>query len=325
MRFTTGLFKLIFVFVFLSPLLIWLFLARPFVFSSEHVDSQNRASPVVLEKHVRKLSEDFSPRDWTNPKNLNRAADYIADEFKLSNSKVSFQRFEAEKVEYKNVISEYGTASDLGTVVIGAHYDSYSELPGADDNASGVAGLLELGRLLSKEKVPFKVLLVAYSLEEPPFFRTDKMGSAVHAESLIAPNERVKLMISLEMIGYFTDVPDSQEYPSSILKLIYPTVGDFIAIIGKFDLSLATVEIKKAFSDSTNLKALSMNAPAAIPGIDFSDHLNYWERGMDAVMITDTAFLRNKNYHKQNDTYDRLNYAKMSQVIEGVLAYLLKN
>lgn len=305
-----------------AGVLIWLALARPFVFVTGEPHASVRASPHALERDTKRISLEFFPRNWRNVDNLNRLAAFLEAEFKVTNSRVSLQTYPINGVGYHNVISEYGSPSEVGTVVIGAHYDAYGELPGADDNASGVAGLLELGRMLSRNPPPFKVLLVAYTLEEPPFFPSDNMGSAVHAASLVKSGENVRLMISLEMIGYFSDAPKSQSYPIPLLDLFYPSRGNFVAIVGGFSFSRATIDLKRAFLNSVTLPAVSINAPAIIPGIDFSDHRNYWKHGFDAVMITDTAFLRNDAYHTERDTHDRLNYEKMSDVVTGVFSYL---
>ena len=256
---------------------LWLILARPFVWFSDCCAAKSLADPVALERYTRKISTEFAPRDWKHVVNLNRLSDFISNEFRRTNSDVYFQEFSIQGSTYRNIISEYGS-SEKGapTIVVGAHYDAFGESEGADDNASGVAGLLELGRMLSSQSPSVRVILVAYSLEEPPFFRSAQMGSAVHAASLVASKENVRLMISLEMIGYFSDLSGSQSYPSSILNLFYPSRGNFIAAIGPLSFSSATINFKRAFSSSVSLPIKSMNAPAAIPGIDFSDHLNYW-------------------------------------------------
>lgn len=311
-------------FLGLLVILLWLILARPFVFFSECCASKFKADPLALEEFTRKISTEFSPRDWRHVDNLNKLSDFISTEFRRTNSNVYFQEYLVNGETYRNVISEYGSLEKgAPTIVVGAHYDAFRELDGADDNASGVAGLLELGRMLSLQSPSVKVVLVAYSLEEPPFFRSEQMGSAVHAESLVNSKENVRLMISLEMIGYFSDLPGTQSYPSSILNLFYPSEGNFIAVIGPLSLSAATINFKKAFLNSVSLPVKSMNAPSMIPGIDFSDHLNYWHQGFDAIMVSDTAFFRNLEYHKSDDTYDRLNYDKMAEVVTGVFYFLV--
>ena len=304
----------------------WLFLVRPFVFKSERLELEVRADPLRLKEYTKRLSTEFFPRDSQNIDNLNSAAEWISSEFKRSSAKVWFQEFEVKGEIYKNVVAEFGQsdAENRGVVVIGAHYDVADELPGADDNASGVAGLLELARLISLKPLPFKVILVAYTLEEPPFFGTSYMGSAIHAGSLLESGEKVKLMIALEMIGYFSDEAQSQSYPLPFLNWFYPDIGNFIAVIGPMTLSSATVDLKAALLNSTELPAHSINAPSWVPGVDFSDHRNYWQAGFDAVMITDTAFFRNQAYHTADDTYDRLDYERMAEVVTGVSAYLLR-
>src|SRR6266542_3744173 len=133
----------------------------------------------------------------------------------------------------------------------------------------------------------------------------------------------VRVMFSLEMIGYFSDAPGSQRFPSSVLSLFYPTEGNFISVIGKMGAGMLVRKIKKAMAEATSLPVYSINAPRLIPGVDFSDHLSYWREGYPAVMITDTAFYRNANYHTMWDTADRLDYQRMSQAVEAVYAAVI--
>jgi Zn-dependent M28 family amino/carboxypeptidase len=253
---------------------------------------------------------------------LTKAADHIATEFRYHGARVGYQEFEVGNRRYKNVVAEYGPeTSDV--VVIGAHYDTAGDQPGADDNASGVAGLLELGRLLSGVKLHSKVLLAAYVLEEPPHFRTGEMGSAMHAKSLCERGASVKLMISLEMIGYFSERKNSQGFPMPLLKLFYPSRGNFILVVDRLFSNRAR-EVKKWMSAANELPVYSINAPAIIPGVDFSDHFSFWQQGYPAVMVTDTAFYRNDAYHTRRDTADRLDYDKMAQVVHGVYNYVIQ-
>ena len=271
-----------------------------------------------LKTYVKELSESFLPRDSDHPENLLLAAKYIESHFLAYNSDTYLQTYKTDGKEYSNVISNFGPdTSDI--IVIGAHYDAYSSHPGADDNASGVAGLLEIGRLLSQQIPTKRVVLVAYTCEEPPYYATENMGSFVHANSI--EGKDVRLMISLEMIGYFSDEKGSQEFPIPSLKYLYPEKGNYIAVVGQV-LSNDAKAIKKSINRYTSLDAYSVNAPTFVPGVDFSDHRNYWHFDYPAVMVTDTAFFRNKQYHKPNDTYDRLNYEKMSQVVYGVFKHI---
>ena len=204
--------------------------------------------------------------------------------------------------------------------MIGAHYDVAGEQDGADDNASGVSGLLELVRLTKEQnyRSAYSLEYVAYTLEEPPYFRTSSMGSAIHANSLKEVNAQLRLMISLEMIGYFSDDQDSQHYPLPFLKLFYPSSGNFISIIGKTDQVSLVYETKKLMSEGSNIDVRSFSPPNIIPGMDFSDHLNYWALNYPAIMITDTAFYRNQNYHTEEDTLEKLDFNRMSEVVRGV-------
>ena len=295
---------------------VWLIIAQPT--AEKNSPSRVKIDTKRLERHVRKLSEEFHPRDYRNVKNLNRTADYIIDHFKRAGARaVHFQEFEEQGKNYKNVIARFGT--EVGErIVIGAHYDTVIDTPGADDNASGVAGLIELAYLLGKNPINGNIELVAYTLEEPPFFGTNHMGSAKHAESLASQLIPVKLMISLEMIGFFTDEENSQIFPMPLLSLIYPEKGNYIVIVSGFDQRKITKKVKVSMRGTTNLPVHSINAPSIIAGIDFSDHRNYWNNGYKAVMITDTSFYRNRAYHRNNDTADRLNYASMAKVVVGV-------
>lgn len=288
-----------------------------------------------LQAHVRALSERFYPRSIDHLEKLDLAAAYIKSEFGGSGGKTSEQVFEVDGVEYRNIICQYGPAQGP-VLVIGAHYDSVATLfstsvqdygpdthtPGADDNASGVAGLLELARLLGKTPPSINIELVAYTLEEPPHFRTEAMGSVRHSRALREAGREVKLMLALEMIGYFTDSPGSQTYPLPILGRIYPDRGDFIAVVGRLQDWASTRRLKRAMLGASDLPVHSINAMPSIPGVDLSDHSSYWNEGYTALMITDTAFYRNPHYHRGGDRADTLDYTRMAKVVQGIYAYI---
>src|SRR5262245_13292266 len=298
-----------------------LYMTQP-LFSIANISIPISVDPARLETHVRALSESFVPRDESHPENLDRCAAYIRREFEGAHARVSEQPFTVDGKTYRNVIAHFGPETKE-TVVVGAHYDAAGPLPGADDNASGVAGLLELARLLGNAQLPIRVELVAYTLEELPFFSLEQMGSAMHAKALKREGGVVRVMFSLEMIGYFSDAPDSQRFPSSALSLFYPTEGNFISVVGNMGAGMLVRKIKRAMAEATRLPVYSINAPRLIPGVDFSDHLSYWREGYPAVMITDTAFYRNPNYHTIADTAEKLDYRRMSHVIEGVYAAVI--
>jgi Peptidase family M28 len=273
--------------------------------------------PARLERHVRMLAETLHPRGHEHVANLDRAAAYLGAELTGSGGTVSEQAYDVRGRTYRNVLARFGPESGA-RVVVGAHYDAADDHPGADDNASGVAGLLELARLLGQARPGAPVELVAYTLEEPPYFRTEQMGSARHARSLKEAGARVRAMISLEMIGYFSDEPGSQSFPVSSLGLLYPSTGNFIAVVGDLGQTDLVREVKGAMKGATDLPVYSLNAPATVQGIDWSDHRSYWAHGYHAVMITDTSYLRNRAYHTDRDTPETLDYVRMGKTVEGV-------
>ncbi len=273
-----------------------------------------------LERHVVTLAEDFFPRDFTHGEQLEKTAAYIEAALRETGARVSSQTVDigGPGGQYRNVLASFG--SETGPrIVVGAHYDAFGELPGADDNASAVAVLLELARLLGAGEEPAThTELVAYVLEEPPFFRTELMGSAVHAASLRAAGAEVRAMICLEMVGYFSDQPGSQQLPTPLLRPFFPDRGNFIGIVGHLGGGSLVRRVKRSFHAASSVPVRSLNGPRFIPGVDFSDHLPYWNAGFPAVMVTDTAFYRNLAYHTEEDTPDRLDYEKMAQVVLGV-------
>jgi hypothetical protein len=278
---------------------------------------ETTAAPGRLRGHVVALSETFHPRDWENPANLDRCAEYIAGQLKQAGAAVEFQDFKVEGNTYRNVIGRFGVGKQR-KIIVGAHYDSCGETPGADDNASGVAGLLELARMIGGDPPDAEVELVAYTLEEPPFFGSPLMGSAKHAKSVAGEKERITGVIVLEMIGYFSDEPGSQSYPVPALKAFYPNRGNFITVVGRWDQGDWIKKLKTAMKGATDLPVHSFRGPESLPGVDFSDHRNYWPHGIPAAMITNTAFHRNKAYHTSGDTADRLDYDRMAKVVVGV-------
>jgi len=294
-------------------LLIWIAVSRPAWQVNATQKVTQSVNPQMLKQSVEALSEHYFPRNYTHPKQLAGAADFIVRQLETTSATVSEQHYEVDQAPYRNIIAEYGPESDQ-LIVIGAHYDVAGDTPGADDNASGIAGLIELGRLLSNTHLKTKVMLVAFTLEEPPFFRTQSMGSMIHAAALSEQQIEVRLMISLEMIGYFSDQAHTQNYPHPLLSLFYPDQGNFITVVDQL-FSNQGPALKQTMRQATQLPVYSINAPSWIPGVDFSDHRSYWQHGYPAVMITDTAFFRNHHYHTDADTAEKLDYERMAQVV----------
>lgn len=314
---------------FLLYLFVFWFLRNPNLPLLESADlysvvpvshSLKRADADRMKKTVVDLSSIEPSRSSINPKSLNLAAEYITDSWSKVGCSVREQRFLLRGREYKNLICSFGPRNKP-RVILGAHYDvHFNNNPGADDNASGIAALIELAQLINNRmpNLSHRLDLVAYTLEEQPHFHTSDMGSFVHARQLSKESAIIKLMVSVEMIGYFSDVPGSQSYPNGLLKLFYPNRGDFLGVVGLSLERKLVRRVRNLISTSTELPVYSINSPKFIPGIDLSDHRNFWKFGYPALMVTDTAFYRNPNYHRPTDTADSLDYNKMVLVVEGL-------
>ena len=298
-------------------LLVWASLTQPVLVlgKNKHIPA---VSSQLLESRVRVLSELFVPRNSDHTDNLDQVAAFIKQEFGKAGGRVREQKYSADRRVYRNVIAQFGPEGDK-RVVVGAHYDAFGEMPAADDNASGVAVLIELAYLLNKTPPKKCVELVAYALEEPPYFSSDQMGSAIHAANLKQRGITVSLMLSLESVGYFSDAKGSQHFPFPI-SLFYPRRGDFIAVVGRTQESWVLRRVKKAMIAGCSLPVRSVNVPSWFPGVDESDQVSYWRCGYPGLMITDTAYFRNRNYHTGKDTADTLDYRRMAMVVQGVYA-----
>lgn len=273
------------------------------------------AGAAALRRHVQFLATTEFPRNPRNPTALARAAGYITDAFSHTHARVSEQPYQALRAMNKNLIARFGPV-DGPVVIVGAHYDVFGNLPGADDNASGIAGLLELARLLDTRRLKTPVELVAFSTEEPPYFGGPEMGSAIHARSLKDAGVEVRAMICLEMIGYFSpEQPDR----ALLLHVVYPRTGDFISVVGRWSERGLVRDIKRCFGGASTVPAVSFSGPVII-GTDLSDHRNYWAAGFPSVMVTDTAYLRNPNYHSAGDVANSLDYVRMAGVVDGLLS-----
>lgn len=272
-----------------------------------------------LRDTVRFLAGTIGSRCYAEIENLEKAASFIEKGFKARGLEPERQSYNARGNEYHNIFSTVrGTGPSDEIIVIGAHYDTVHGTPGADDNASGIAGMLELARLAAENPCPSTIAFAAFTLEEPPFFRTDKMGSYVFAGHLHRKNTRLKGMISLEMIGYYSEAKGSQYYPIPLFRWIYPNSGNYIAFVGNFRSKAFTDRFSSVFRNSSSLQVESLNAVSLVPGVDFSDHLSFWRFHYPAFMITDTAFYRNPHYHAPSDTAESLDYEKMAELIIGI-------
>ena len=291
-------------------------------FATIKKDQKVLADTTRIKKHLTLITKTDKSRNYQNLKTLNEIGKYIYDNFNNYADSTYYQKYEVKGNEYKNVIAVFGS-ENTKTIVIGAHYDVCEEQEGADDNATGVIGLLELARMFQGKKLNYRIELVAYTLEEPPFFRTKQMGSYIHAKSLKDNNIDVYGMVCLEMIGYFDDAKNSQHYPLGILKLIYGNKANYITLVNQFSKGKFARKFSNIFKKANTIKTKKFVGPKAMEGIDFSDHMNYWNFGYSAVMVTDTSFYRNDNYHEKTDTMETLNIPKIAQVIDGVFVSIM--
>jgi Zn-dependent M28 family amino/carboxypeptidase len=274
-----------------------------------------------LREVVTVLARTIGVRSHREADKLEEAAQYISGQFASFGYQVTRQPFYFFGNTYCNVIAERTGASSPETIlVVGAHYDTVRTTPGADDNASGVAGLLALARMLASTQISRTVRFAAFSLEEPPAHRTESMGSYHYARSLKAKHEKVEGMICLEMIGYFRDEPDSQRYPFPMSPSKFPLTGNYIAMVGNLNSRSFTQGSAQKFQSAVDLRVVTLNAPAIVFGIDFSDHWAFAQFGYKAFMVTDTAFYRNPHYHEPTDLPETLDYERMAKVVEGLAA-----
>lgn len=271
-----------------------------------------------LYSDVQFLTELRPYRNYQQLESLSKVVDYVKDTFEKAGLTIKEQKWIAAGNEYTNVIGVYNDHKTK-RLVVGAHYDVCGEQEGADDNASAVAGLLESARLIgeTKPELDYAIEFVAYCLEEPPFFATTEMGSYVHAKSLHDSKADVIGMICYEMIGYFSDEPNSQSYPSPELAKLYPSTANFIIVVGidtydAFNKKVHSLMTENAYID---VQVISFDSKEGLAGM--SDQRNYWKFGYQALMINDTSFVRNPHYHMSTDTIDTLDFTKMTEVVSG--------
>ena len=269
-------------------------------------------------RDVEFLTSVYPYRNHKNHESLEEAASYIENEFRKLDCVPENQYWEVNGNRYRNVIASFNPESKK-RLIVGAHYDVCGDIPGADDNASAVAGLLECARLFDARRpdIGYRLDFVAYCLEEPPFFRTPDMGSAVHARSLLPFRNDILGMICLDMIGCFSDEPGSQDIPLRDLRRTFPDTGNFIIVAGRSHQKGFAEKVTGLISEKCSVPAFTVTDPRLNSLLELSDHLNYWNYGFNAVMINDTAMLRNKNYHEYEDTIEKLDFVKMAEVVNG--------
>ena len=276
-----------------------------------------------LNRITTRLAQDIGSRNYVYYINMEQAAGYIFQSFKNLGYDTDIMVYRAKNQLFKNIIAQMPrTETSEQTLIIGAHYDSCFN-PGADDNASGIAGLIELARLLKPQKLNCRVKFVAFANEEPPFFRTDTMGSLVYAKNAKQTGENIKAAIILESIGYYREERFSQRY-LPLLGPFFPNRGNFITLVGNFASGNIVNQTYSHFKKACAFPIEKLVTFSFIPGVNFSDHWSFWQQGFPAFMITDTAFLRNSNYHQQSDLPETLNYEKMALVVHGLKEAIIR-
>jgi Zn-dependent M28 family amino/carboxypeptidase len=283
------------------------------VLSSEQSDLRDR-----LEAHVKYLSETIGERSLQRPRSLSTAAAYIRGNLQQAGYTVVEQGYPVLGQTCFNLeVTVPGSDSTSAIVVVGAHYDSVAGTTGANDNATGVAAVLELARLLHGTTPKRTVRFVFFVNEEPPYFQTENMGSLVYARRLRHEGQRVTAMISMETVGYYSDAPGSQKYPP-VLGLLYPNRGNFIGFVGNTESRDLVQNAIRTFRLSVEFPSEGISAPPDLPGIGWSDQWSFWQEKYPAIMITDTAVFRYPYYHTVRDTADKVDFEKEARVVDGV-------
>lgn len=282
--------------------------------------SEEQALTRRLRMRVEELAGKIGERNVFCPTALQAAASYIKHEWEQQGYAVRQLAYDVSGVRCVNLeIARSGGTRQREILLIGAHYDTVAGSPGANDNASGVSALLELSRLFASVEPALTVRFVAFVNEEPPFFMTRQQGSMAYAEAARLRGDDIRLMASIETIGWYSSKPGSQSYPP-LFKLFYPNRADFIGFVSNFHSRAEMRRLAAAFRANSDFPLETAATFSCIPGVSWSDHRSFWRQGYRAVMITDTAFYRYRHYHQPGDTPDKLAYAELARVTAGLFA-----
>jgi Zn-dependent M28 family amino/carboxypeptidase len=273
-----------------------------------------------LQAHVQMLAGDIGERNVFRPAALNDAASYVEREWDRQGYAVSRLPYEVSGLRCANLeVVRNGNMRRREILLIGAHYDSVEGSPGANDNASGVAALLEISRAFVATEPAMTVRFVAFVNEEPPFFMSSQQGSMVYAKEAFRRGDDIRLMVSLETIGWYSNRPGSQHYPP-LFSLFYPDRGNFIGMVSDFGSTAAMRQLARAFRAQSDFPLQTVATFRFVPGVTWSDHRSFWHQGYQAIMITDTAPYRYPHYHRASDTPDKLVYPDFARVTLGLSA-----
>lgn len=313
-------------FILSSPFSYWYMLGMP---GRSHsgplpllVDDE-RDLATRLRRHVTAIAQ--RPHNTSHPIELEACARAIEATLREMGYEPRAQVYRTDNIDVRNieVVIEparevAGGQKPIGTLVIGAHYDSFGVAPGANDNGSGVAALIELARLLKSHPMTrTRLRLVFFVNEEPPHFQTATMGSLVYARALAATGEKVRAMVSLETLGAYSDVPGSQTYPVP-LPFVLPHTADFVAIVGSASARPFVADFTRRFRSAVAFPSIGIVAPAILDVVDWSDHWSFGKFNIPSAMITDTALFRYRHYHLPSDTPDKLDYDRLARVTAGL-------
>lgn len=284
------------------------------------MSAETNASTHALRSHIEHLAGTIGERNVYHPHKLKAAAHYIAHQWALQGYHVERQAYEVEGVTCENLeATRPGNARKSEIILLGAHYDTVPGSPGANDNGTGVAALLELSRLFATVHPELTLRFVAFVNEEHPFFANGTQGSMVYAKAAKKRGDKIRLMASLETIGSYFDAPGTQTYPP-LFKHFYPDRGNFIGFVTNFRSGRAMRRLAKAFRANSDFPLETTATFPFIPGIGWSDHRSFWVEGYPAVMITDTAFHRYEHYHLPSDTPDKIAFPEFTRVTSGLYA-----
>jgi hypothetical protein len=277
-----------------------------------------------IRRHVSILAGRIGERNLDHYAALEEGCRYIQSSFQALGYDAKTQEYTTRGRAVKNIEVEIAGNELAGDViVVGAHYDSARGSPGANDNATGVAAILDLVRLLKGETLHRTLRLVAFVNEEPPYFQTDDMGSHVYATRARSRHENIVGMISIETIGCYSDEPGSQLYPRGF-SLFYPDKGNFIGFVGNLSSRALVRQAIAPFRETTPFPSEGVAAPGWFTGVGWSDHWSFWQEGYPAIMVTDTALFRHRQYHTSADTPDRIDYDRTARVVSGLAKVLIR-
>jgi Zn-dependent M28 family amino/carboxypeptidase len=273
--------------------------------------------------HLKYLSVTLGERSIYRPQNLKAAETYVHEQFTRMGYTPRRQTFIYQRQEVSNII--VGDQNPQGYYLLGAHFDTVAGTPGADDNASGVAVLLEVARLARSFSLPRPWTFVGFTTEEPPAFFTPYMGSRIYAKAARKEKHKILGMLCLEMVGYYRQEPGSQYIPLTLRFLGFPTTGNFIGLVSDRRSKPLLKRLDEALKQGCRLPTATLAAPLGghlLPEVRLSDHANFWDEGYPAIMLTDTAFMRNPNYHGPQDTMDQLDLEAMTELTLGLVNFL---